>query len=137
MLFRIASYRDEDREECRYCPGTGEFYGNTNHPCVCPAGKSFKPRSRARSGGKPASDVLLRPITGRKRSAFLRWMVEGEPTGRTIEATMHQFQITRQNVVTNLRALHREHGIGYAITKNTITVDVPPDAPPPGNSEFL
>jgi hypothetical protein len=79
---------------------------------------------RPRSGGKQAADRLLKPVTSKKRVAFLRWVLT-DPAGRAIADAMTEFNFTRQNVVTLCGAIQREHGIGYEIADNRIRPLIP------------
>lgn len=78
-----------------------------------------------RGGGKPAAPSLLKPVKpNTKRAAFLRWHLD-DFEGRSIGATMAYFGLTRPNVLAHWTAIHREHGIGYALAASTITPLLP------------
>jgi hypothetical protein len=82
-------------------------------------------RTRNRSGGKPAAPRLRRQLKSfSKRAAFLRWFMD-DPDGRSVGAAMATFQMTRPNVMAYWTALNRDHGIGYSLSGNTITVELP------------
>lgn len=91
------------------------------------------PQRRGRDGGKSPAAKLLRSVKPKgKRAAFLRWFLE-DPTGRTVGATMANFNMTRQNVFAYWTMIHRDHGIGYALSNNTLASILPADC----NSESV
>jgi hypothetical protein len=92
----------------------------------------ISPRAYSRDGGKPAAKSLLKPIKpNSKRARFLRWFLESEDgKGRSIGATMTNFSLSRANVISYWTALQRDHGVGYAITNNTITPRLPSKCDP-------
>jgi len=85
----------------------------------------IKSTARPRDGGKSAAPKLRKLVkTKSKRADFLRWFLD-DPTGRTVGACMANFEMTRQNVFAYWTAIHRDHGIGYAFSNNTITAILP------------
>lgn len=85
---------------------------------------------KPRDGGKPAAKRLLKPIKpNTKRAHFLQWFLD-DATGRTIGATMANFKLSRQNVITYWITIQREHGIGYTLANNTITAIMPANCDP-------
>jgi hypothetical protein len=80
----------------------------------------------SRSGGKPPLAHLLRRVRRRSaRGRVLSWLITDYPAPRTMGATMAQFDTNRTNIRNTLKALHRYHGIGYAIAANEIRI-LPP-----------
>lgn len=87
---------------------------------------------RDRGGGKEPAESILKPIKSHsKRAKFLRWFLEEFEAGRSIGATMATFKMTRPNVLAYWTAIHREHGIGYSLVHNTITVRLPSEETTP------
>lgn len=92
--------------------------------------------ARPREGGKPAAHKLLRPVKPKgKRADFMRWFIE-DCNGRTVGATMANFNMSRPNVFAYWTMIHRDHGIGYTLSENTIRVQFPADIGP-GDSVFM
>ena len=79
---------------------------------------------KARAGGKAAGAKLLKPVRAGKRADFLRWFL-ADPKGRTVPEAMSHFGMTRQNVMAYWTAIHRYHGIGYALADARI-MPLPP-----------
>lgn len=97
------------------------------HPCltVTTGTPRFAP-SQSRNGGKPAAKRLTKPVKpAGKRAAFLRWFL-AEPGGRTVDAAMANFSMSRPNVFAYWTAINRDHGVGYTLANNTITAVLPP-----------
>lgn len=82
-------------------------------------------RPGRRRGGKPPAPALIRPLkTSSKRAAFLRWFLE-VPEGRAIADAMAAFNMSRPNVLSYWTAIHRDHGVGYSLSGNSITALLP------------
>lgn len=82
-------------------------------------------------GGKPAAAKLLRPVKrNSKRARFLSYFFDN--LGRHPRRASDVAQwcgISRANVFAHWTAIHREHGIGYALEGDFITPILPPDCP--------
>lgn len=82
---------------------------------------------RMKTGGKPAAPRLLKPIKpNAKRAAFLRFFLNSSIT--PIDDCMSHFKMTRQNVISYWTAIHRDHGIGYALANDSISPRLPKGA---------
>lgn len=89
------------------------------------AAVDIRPAAR-RKGGKPAARRLRKPVTQQKRTSFLLYCMAAY--GRTVGDCMERFGISRANVFSYLSTIHREHGIGYAVKSDRITILLPPDS---------
>lgn len=78
-----------------------------------------------RKGGKPAEPFLTKPVkTNGKRGKFLKWFADNDWQG-SVRTAMAEFDMTRSNALSYLHILWRDHGIGYELVGDTVTVELP------------
>lgn len=91
---------------------------------------STGPQSTEPRGGKPAADSLLKPVKrNSKRGKVLAWFLE-EDEGRSVRAAMADFGDTRSSILSTLHVLNKDHGIGYSLSGDAATIDVPGEGSP-------
>lgn len=76
-------------------------------------------------GGKAADDVLglLKPVKkGSKRGLVLDFFL---PQPRSIREAMAEFSTTRSNILSHLFILQKDHGIGYSLTGDAASIQLP------------
>lgn len=73
--------------------------------------------------GKPAADRLLRPVSpDTKRGRVMAFFLRG---GQSVLAAMAEFGSTRSGILTHLHGLAGDHGVGYSIQGDVVTLTVP------------
>ena len=79
--------------------------------------------------GKLPNEELVKPVTkDSKRGQILIFFQEG---GKTVMEAMGVFGMTRSGVLTHLHGLWRDHGIGYLLQADVVTIELPPDCEDP------
>lgn len=79
-----------------------------------------------KKGGKPVAKTLLSPINpDSKRGKLLAWFV-ANGNKASVRSAMIKFDATRSAVLSNLRALNVDHGIGYELIGDDAKVILPP-----------
>ncbi len=99
-------------------------------------------KDERRKGGKPVASSLLKPVRrDGKRGRFLQWILTDNDGSVSIRACMIQFEMTRSNALSYLHAINKDHGIGYELVGDTVTLELPPgcedpfDIPPPSDDD--
>ncbi len=78
-----------------------------------------------KKGGKPPAGELLKPVKRLgKRGAFLKWFLDGDGS-RSVRETMAELSMSRSNVLSYLFMLRQDHGLGYALVGDMVTVYLP------------
>lgn len=82
------------------------------------------------SGGKDADILgLLKPVKRNgRRGQVLAFFLE-KP--RSVREAMAEFGVTRSNVLSQLYLLTKDHGIGYSLTGDAVTIALPPGCDDP------
>lgn len=74
-------------------------------------------------GGKPAADKVIKPLKPGKRMEAYKFFAA--PEGASVTRAMEHFKTTRSNVLSMLFLLNKEHGLGYRLSGDTATLEVP------------
>lgn len=83
--------------------------------------------------GKELGEKLLKPVKMKsKRGQVLQWFLADGGGPKPIQAAMAEFDTTRSNILSHLFMLNKDHGIGYHLSGNTATVQVPEGVDPFG-----
>ncbi len=78
-----------------------------------------------KKGGKAVGSKLLKPVKRKgKRGKFLEWFLEADGV-RSVREAMAEFGMTRSNVLSYLYMIRKDHGIGYELVGDTVTVELP------------
>lgn len=86
-----------------------------------------------RRKGKELEEQLKKPVKkNSKRGKFLAWFLADGAGPKSIQAAMAEFDMTRNNALSYLFMLNKDHGIGYVLSGNTATVMVPGNVDPYG-----
>lgn len=86
-----------------------------------------------RRKGKELGEELKKPVKkNSKRGKFLAWFLADGAGPKSIQAAMAEFDMTRNNALSYLFMLNKDHGIGYILSGNTATVMVPGNVNPYG-----
>jgi len=75
--------------------------------------------------GKPVGEALLRPVNASsKRGQVCAFFFEGETN--SIREAMAKFDMSRSGVLTPLHGLNKDHGLGYVLQGDMVTLMLPP-----------
>ena len=89
----------------------------------------------SKSRGKEAAQSLLKVVpTKGKRGKVLQWFFERGNSGNMLEATI-EFDTTRSNILSHLFVLNKDHGIGYAMSGDMVTITLPDECANPFDEE--
>lgn len=81
--------------------------------------------------GKPVAEKLLRPVkSSSKRGEVCAFFMKTDGVGSIREA-MATFDMTRSGVLTHLHGLHKDHGLGYVLQGDMVTLMLPPGCETP------
>lgn len=87
-------------------------------------------RTRTRTGGKDPAPHIQKPVkTKSKRADVLRYFLRNK-AARDLPTAAIDLGVSRQNLLSYWAAIHREHGIGYAIKDGALRPILPPGATP-------
>jgi hypothetical protein len=76
-------------------------------------------------GGKQATAILLKVVKeSSKRGKFLQYFLDNDGM-RSVRETMAEFGMTRSNALSYLFTLNKDHGIGYDLVGDGVTVILP------------
>lgn len=80
-------------------------------------------KSEPKTHGKHPNDELIKPVGKEtKRGKVLAYFLED---GKTVMEAMGAFGATRSGILTHLHGLWRDHGIGYALRSDKVTIELP------------
>lgn len=83
-------------------------------------------KDNIKKGGRPVADSFLSPINPKsKRGKLLQWFLDNDSKA-SIRAAMIEFDATRSAVLSNLRALNVDHGVGYELIGDDAKIILPP-----------
>ena len=85
----------------------------------------FVGRPKARRGKPQAEGGLLKPVKrASKRGRFLEALVDAGGSS-ALEDLQTKFRMTRNNALSYLHMLRKDHGIGYALGNGRVTLTIP------------
>ncbi len=78
-----------------------------------------------KKGGKDVGDELIKPVKAKsKRGKFLKYFLDANLT-RSVRETVAELSMTRSNVLSYLHMLNKDHGLGYELLGDTVTIKLP------------